>query len=59
MILTACIFLFLVYVAGMTAFFYFTGNLFCLGFKKPRPEAYQLTEDDREALEEYRRRKGL
>jgi len=59
MILIACIFLFLVYVLGMTAFFYFTGNLFCSGFRKPKPESYQLSEDDREALEEYRKRKDL
>lgn len=59
MILAACVFLFVVYVAGMTTLFYFTGNLFCLGFKKPKSEAYQLTDDDRKALEEYRKRRDL
>ena len=59
MILTACIFLFVLYVAVMTAFFYFTGNLFCLGLKNPKPESYQLSEDDKKALDDYRKRKGL
>lgn len=57
MILPICIFLFTTYVAILTFIFYHAGNLFSLNFKKPKPEVYQFTEEDKKALEDYRRRK--
>jgi hypothetical protein len=57
MILTVCILLFVLYVAILTFVFYYAGNLFSLNFKKPKPDTYQLTEDDKKALEAYRNRR--
>jgi hypothetical protein len=58
MILTICILLFVLYVVVLTFVFYHAGNLFSLNFKKPKPDSYQLTEDDKKALEDYRSRKN-
>lgn len=49
--------LFILYVTILSFVFYYTANLLILGLKKPRPEVYQLTEDDKKALEDYRKRK--
>lgn len=57
MIILTCVFLFILYVFGMFLFFYFTGNLFSLGFKKPKPDRVEFTEADKKALEEFRARR--
>jgi hypothetical protein len=56
-ILAVCILLFVLYVVVLTLVFYHAGNLFSLNFKKPKPEAYTLTEEDKRALEDYRNRR--